>query len=416
MRIIDKEGNAQEITLSLEDYKAALSQKLSFKQYLNQKFAPETDTNKHGEPYAQMMVSSGLFLKPVPERGIRPPTVQQVLEANNFEINAAGPYLRPDGSKALASQNDLVSQRLFFMSTMFEIIESALVRDESSWLGTFNRMVALTRSVDSPYIIQPTVTTTGPRGGDDYSDTSLGNESMPIAQLAAPATMTSITTGSKTYKMPEYSIGLEISHQAQQAVTIDLIGIILRRQAEGQRIRWAKAALKKILQGDVDWGMTPIAAKANVSDKFMRFDSAATTHMTHKAWIKWLRHNRYTLTIDWVLCTLDTFLDIQGRDGRPMSLYNTGNTEMLNSNPVLVDPAIPGSVNFFDIGTDILGAADVVYGMDSRFGIQKHTYSGASFEAVEEYVMRRSTAMRFDVSEAYTRIYDDAFIKTSLAA
>jgi hypothetical protein len=86
MQIRDKQGNAQEIQISLEDYKAALSNKLSFKQHLNQKFAADTDVAAYGEPYAQMMMSSGLFMKPIPERGIRPPTVQQILESNNFEV------------------------------------------------------------------------------------------------------------------------------------------------------------------------------------------------------------------------------------------------------------------------------------------------------------------------------------------
>lgn len=422
MRIIDKQGHAQEITLTLEDYKAALTNKLSFKQFLNQKFSSETDINAYGEPYAQMMMSSGMFMKHVPERGIRPPTVNHILEANNFQVQAAGPYLRPDGSKALASQNDMVSNRLFFMSTMFEVIESALVRDESSWLSTFNRMIAVTRAVDSPYIVQPTITTTGPRGGDDYMDTALGNESMPIAQLAAPATMTSISTASKTYRMPEHSIGLEISFQAQQEVTIDLVGLILRRQAEGQRIRWAKAALRSLLRGDTDWGLGSINTKT-ASTNFSDFDAAATGGvMTHKAWLKWLRHNRYTLTIDWVICTLDMFLKIQDRKGRP-TVFNATDTSnsFLNSTPTLVDPSLPGNVNFFDIEyvagngpLDIYGADGVVYGLDSRYGIQKHVGVWAQYSAMESYAMRKSDAMRFDVSEAYTRIYDDAFVKTVL--
>lgn len=395
MQIRDKQGNAQEIQISLEDYKAALSNKLSFKQYMNQKFAADTDVAAYGEPYAQMMMSSGLFMKPVLERGIRPPTVQQILESNNFEVSA-GPYVRNDGSQALT-----VTGRLFFVSTLFEIIESALVKDDSSFVGMFNRMIATTRSVDTPYIVQPTITSTGPR--DD--------EMQPIAQLAQPTTMTSISTAYKTYRMPEFSIGLEISHQAQQAMTIDLVGIILRRQAEGQRVRWAMQGLKKILSGDKDWGMEALPP----AGRFSTFDSSITTagKMTHKAWIKWLRDKRYYMTLDWVVCDLDTFLAIQNRADRPMALYNTGNTEFMNTVPNLVDPGIPMTVNFLDVPNSILPANTLV-GLDSRHAIQKFVFAGAAYEAVEEYVMRRSTAMRFDVSEAYTRIYDDAFYPMTL--
>jgi hypothetical protein len=233
----------------------------------------------------------------------------------------------------------------------------------------------------------------------------------PIAQLAQPTTMTSISTAYKTYRMPEFSIGLEISHQAQQAMTIDLVGIILRRQAEGQRVRWAMQGLKKILSGDVDWGMSALPA----AGRFNTFDSSITAagKMTHKAWIKWLRDKRYYLTLDWVVCDLDTFLAIQNRDGRPMALYNTGNTEFMNTVPNLVDPGIPMTVNFLDVPSSILGANTLV-GLDSRYAIQKFVFAGAAYEAVEEYTLRRSTAMRFDVSEAYTRIYDDAFYPMTL--
>lgn len=400
MQIRDKQGNAQEIQVSLEDYKAALSNKLSFKQYLNQKYAADTDVAAYGEPYAQMMMSSGLFMKPVPERGIRPPTVHQILEANNFEVSA-GPYVRNDGSQALT-----VTGRLFFASTMFEIIESALLKDDSSFVGNFNRLIATTRSVDTPYIVQPSINSSGPR--DD--------EMQPIAQLAQPATMTTITTAHKTFAMPEYSIGLEISYQAQQAMTIDLVGIILRRQAEGQRVKWAMDGLRKILVGDTDWNMPALGTTSNPVKKFKDFDSSiiADGKMTQKAWLKWLRSRRYYMNIDWVVCDLDTFLAIQDRENRPTALYNTGNTEALNTFATLVDPGLPAAVNFLDVSSDIVGGANTLVGLDSRFAIQKFVFAGAAYEAMESYALRKSTAMRFDVSEAYTRIYDDAFMKATL--
>lgn len=391
-QIRDREGKAQEVNVSLEDYKAALSEGLSFPAYLKTKFP--TDEAKYGTPFEQMLATSGFFLREDRAAGIRPPTVKQMLEANGNEISM-GPLVRPDGSQALT-----ITGRLLFATTVLELVESALLEDTSSYAATWNRLIAVTTSVDTPRVDIPTITSTGPRS----------DRSMPIAQLATPPNMTSISLSSKSYRMPTFSIGLEISYEAQQAVTLDLVNIILKQQAEGERIALIDEAIKKLVDGDADWGLSALSA-----DTIKTYDSSISSNgeMTHTAWIKWLRSDSRRKTINWVIGDLDAFLAIEKRTDRPVVTGDRGTDERLNSVPLLADVRLPQQVNFFDIPTSVLGS-NVIVGLDSTKGIRKWTYTGAQYEAIEDFVLRKATALRIDWSEAYGRIFDEAFQKTTL--
>jgi hypothetical protein len=100
---------------------------------------------------------------------------------------------------------------------------------------------------------------------------------------------------------------------------------------------------------------------------------------------------------------------------------------------VAANPNIPDSVNYFiveqtslhDVGygasgvfgsgfagygssNSPLGGAFKVVGIDSKKAIRKVTYSGAAYSAIEQYVLRRSQAMRFDYSETYLKMYQNS--------
>jgi len=53
--------------------------------------------------------------------------------------------------------------------------------------------------------------------------------------------------------------------------------------------------------------------------------------------------------------------------------------------------------------------AKTIMGIDSRYAIQRVTSTNASYQAQEEFVLRRSTAMRFDYGTLSRRMYLDAF-------
>jgi len=391
-QIRDSEGNAQEVNVTLEHYKGAMEAGLSFPAYLRTQF--KTDETKYGSPFEQLLATSGFFLREDRAAGIRPPTVKQML-ADNGNTVSMGPLVRPDGSQALT-----ITGRLLFATTVMELVESALLEDTSSYAATWNQLVAVTTSVDTPRVDIPTITSTGPRS----------DRSMPIAQLATPPNMTSITLSSKSYRMPTFSIGLEISYEAQAAVTLDLVNIILKQQAEGERMALIDEAIKKLVNGDTDWNLTALSA-----DLITAYDSSIASNgvMTQKAWVKWLRSDRRRKTINWVIGDLDGYLAIEGRTNRPTVQNDRGTDERINSLPILADIGLPQTVKYFDIETSVLGANTLV-GLDSSKAIRKWVYTGAQYEAIEDFVLRKATALRIDWSEAYGRIFDEAFKKTTL--
>lgn len=390
---IDATGTRQEFNPSLETFKAALDAEMSLPQYLNNTL--ETDVDKYGLPYEQILASEGFFTREDRATGVRPPSLKQVL-AGGADVTM-GPLTRPDGSAALT-----ITGRLLFASVIGEMVESVLREDWTSYLSLWNGMVATTQGIASPRVDWPVIDITGPRA----------SRSQPIAQMAEPPNMAKISLSEKSARLPTFSIGFEVAHQALEAATLDLVGIIVREQAQQERLNLVQDAIKKLVNGDVDWGLTALTAK-----KALDYDSTISTSgvITHKAWIKWLRENWLTLNIDWVICDLDTFLAIEGRTGRPVTTGDKGTDERLTSLPKAANPMLPDQVNFFIVDTSVLGANTLV-GMDSSKAIKKWLYTGASYEAVENYALRRSTAMRWDWSEAYTRIFDSAFKKLTLIA
>lgn len=388
MRVIAKDGSSQEFLLSLDHYRAATHAGMSLPQYINN--TVETDAEKYGTPYEQLLESAGMYVREDRALGIRPPSAKKFL-TTEVEKQMGGAIVRPDGSQALT-----ISGRLMFVSTILEIAESALRTDNASYAAVWNQLIATTQSLDSPRVDWPVINLSGPRTA----------RSQQIAQLATPVNMAQFTLSTKSARMPVYSIGLEIADQALEAATIDLLGLIIREQAEAERGAIIDEAIVKLVGGDLDWGLAALSSETAAT-----YDSSITAAgtMSHKAWIKWLSKDYRKMMVDWVICDQDTYLAIQNRSDRPIIMGDQNLDGRINVGTRIVNPGMfPDEVKFFIVDTAVIGANTLV-GIDSRKAIKKWVWAGASYEAIESYVLRRSQAFRFDFSEAYTRIFDEAF-------
>jgi hypothetical protein len=378
--IVDANGQRHEVELSVDMYREAFDQGVSLPQYLSQKF--DTDSEKYGTPFQQLLATSGLALKRDRETGLP--------ASRMFEVLNGGPQMaavRADGNQALT-----VAGRLLFPAVIMQMIEHTLMEDYSSYEATYNRMVALTSSVTSPRVDQPVVNVSAPRG----------SVAQPIAQMSEPAAMVTISLSDRSFRVPTFGIGFEISDEASKAVAIDYVGMTLQQQIIGQRIHNVDTALSALITGDADVGIGALS-----SENSSTYDAAAAGGvMTHKAWVKWLRKDWKKLNIDWIICDIDTFLAIENRTGRPTVQTDRGTDERLNTIPTAAITGLPGSVNFFIVDTALIGANTLI-GIDSRRAIHRMVYVGGSYSAVEQYVMRKSTAMRFDFAEMSTRLFSD---------
>jgi hypothetical protein len=386
-QITDSTGLATEVPIGLETYKEAYTKGLSLPQFLSQKIGMDAATEeKYGTPFEQAMAQAGIYLNHDRRTGISPPKLSSILNGDT-QINM-GSIVRPDGSQALT-----VSGRLLFPAVIEAMVEDQLYADTGSYEAMFNSMTAMTSSSDSPRIDQPIINLQAPRA----------YRSQPISQMAEPASMATITLSEATRRIPTFSIGLELSDESAQATALDLVSITLREQARAERVARVDEAIQALVNGDPDAGSSALS-----SELVTVYDSSIATNgtITNKAWIKWLRKNWQKWNITHVICDLDTFLAVEGRAGRPVVVGDAGNDIRLTSVPQMSLPGLPGTVTFFPVDSSLLGT-NIMVGLDKSKAFRKVTYVGGSYTAVEQFVLRRSTAYRFDFAEAYFRLFDN---------
>lgn len=382
----DASGKQSEATLDVTDYKEASEKKLSLSQHYAMKYP-----TKQGQASAfeQFCAASGIRLRADKETGIPATTMREVLYGGTDKY--AGTIVRPDGS-----DRGGIAGRLLYPEVMIQLIESALLEDKEDYLQPWEAAVALRTSVTSPRVDQPLITTTAPEG----------SAAQPIAQLAEPSVMVSISLSERSFNIPTKSIGLQIADQALEAATLDLVGITLASQARGERIRRIEEDMGKIISGDVDFGINAVTFA--LASTFTTETIDAATPITQRVWVKWLRENYQKMTVTHVLCDIDALLDVENRANRPTVFNDTSlQGNLLNPNYTVENAGLP-TPRVLLLPTSIVGA-DSLVGFDSRNALHEITNISASYSAIEQFVLRRSTAMRFDFGIALFKLYDDAF-------
>lgn len=389
--IYDRKGSPTELSVDVTDYKAAGELGLSLTQYLTRKIGGDIDP-KYGNVLEQCMSSSGMYLRSDNLTGIKPVTMKEVLDGG-IQLDAAT-IVRNDGS-----QRNTVSGRLLFPEVILQIMQETLTEDHGDFLAGYNAMIAQTQTVTSPRVDQPQIDTTAPES----------SRSQPISQLAEPAVMVSITLNQKSYQIPTKSIGLMISDQAQQATTLDLVGLAMTAQARGENIAMVEDQLSSMIDGDSDLGETALTGfKANT------LDSGITTAgtLSQKAWVHFLRDDYRKLNINWCLMDIDTALAVEGRSGKPTIQTDNPNSPRIDA-LFSVENLSLSAPRVLLLDSSVIGANTIV-GLDSRFAIRRIINVSAAYSAIEQFVMRRATGFRVDYGQMAHKLYSEAWKKMTL--
>lgn len=389
--VVTRDGQQTDLDIDVTAYREAGERGLSLSQLLEQKYPSDP---ARGSTFEQCMQSANLLLRNDPKTGLRASTMKEVLDGG-VQVNM-GAITRNDG----ADRNS-VAGRMLFPEVIMQIIESELSESEEVFLGGYNRMIATTAFVTSPRVDQPIIDVTAPRG-DEY-------RSQPIAQLAEPAALISITVGSKAFNIPTKSIGLTISDQALQATTLDLVGIAVTQQARQERIRMVLEQLSAMISGDTDFNETALSSIAQTSLD----TSAATGTMTQKAWIHYLWDNYKKMNITNIICDLDTAMKIENRTGKPVITGDNPNSPRIDTLFTLENLGIP-TPHILPVDTTVSGA-DTIIGLDRRFAIRRVVNVSAAYSAIEAYVMRRATSFRTDYGEMAQKLMTDAWSVMTIA-
>jgi hypothetical protein len=379
----DTQGANQEFDLEVSAYRAAKEEFLTLPQWLSLHYP--TNDKQYGSTFEQLMAGSNMFLHSDPSNGIRPPTLNHILRGD-ASFNA-GTIVR-DASPV---------SRILFPAVVLEQMESGLKDNNDSYVSMFESLIAVKDSVNGPRFEQPII---------NYSNGSQGPTSMrsqPISQLAHPAAMISITASDVARAIPTFSLGMEISDQALQASTLDLVTLALSRQAEIERAARVDEFIKAFHGGDLDMGQAALVAVTTTS-----LDSAASGGaVTQLSWMKFLRRNFKKRRIDWVMCDLATALAIENRTNKPTVEKDDPTSTRIDALATVRNPSWSG-VNIFLLDDGVITAGQVL-ALDSRYAIRRVRNSQADYAATEEFVLKRGQAMRFDFGEVAYRLFDDAW-------
>lgn len=381
---IDINGAVQQVNLDASVYREAADKGLSVEALVNLKH--ET---KASDPSAfqQLCASEGIFLKANRQYGIRPATMDAILNGTRIEAGAVVRDATP-------------VSRILFPAVQMSALENKLRDDNSGVIAAFGQMVAVDDSINHDRYERPFLNFSKPEGA----------RSKAISQLSEPTSMLSITVSDKSYRITGTSLGMEISDEAVRATSLDLVTLAMQRQAEVELAEKVEDFLLGFLNGDADQDMAALSTVSGAIATAASFDSSivAAGVLTQKAWVKYLFNNSKKRTIDYVITDINGALAIENRTGRPTVNSDNGTSKRIDTLENVVNPMWPDQVKVF-ISTDPSWPANTIVGFDSRYAIHRVTSTSLAYQAAEAYAMRRSTKFRIDMGQIAYRLFDDAW-------
>lgn len=393
------ESGVKEGSLRLEDYQTAERAGMSVASLINAKYADADPA--WGSAFEQGCASLGIYAKDDPTRGIQATKISDILDGS-ATARLAGETLAVGGTIVAPSQQGTTpATRVFFPEVVLSLMNQYLLEDNDPELAIWNRMISSRETINSAMFTQPLIDVTKPRG----------ERSTRSSQNTLPRTMVSITASEYSKSIGGSDIGLEISHQAQQNSTVDLVATILAQQAQGERYAKLWEDVNNVVAGNIDAGQSALPVTLAST-----YDAAATGGtMTQKAWLKALYDPLRKVTYDSALMTLDTFLAIQNRTGRPLvfdpstSGPNAGalGTYGLNVEPNLLNWSV-GVPNVMLVPDGVVAANHVVL-FDSRYALREVVNASATYSATAEMVMQRTSVFRVDFGSLLYRLSEEAF-------
>ena len=381
---IDAQGATQQFEVTLDLVRDAAANAVSLRDHINATLP--TDAEKHGDAFSQLCASEGIVLVPNKKYGIRPQRLNAVLEGRT--VLEAGAVVRQPNNQA----------RVLLMPAIGALIEDKLVSDLDMNANAFDAMIALDETIADEWLLWPEINYAAPEAA----------RSQVISQLAKPAAMLSVTTSEKSVRIPTFSLGVEWSEQVTKYVNLDLIVLAIARQVATERNARANENLVGILAGDPDVGQASLASLGkSVTALFL--DAAATAGITQLAWISWLYANSKKRRITHLVTDIAGAMAIENRTGRPTVVQDNPGSKRIDSVVTVSNPTWAPDLPIFVVDPSVGWTAKTILGIDARSALHRVTSTNASYQAQEDFVLRRGSALRYDFGQITRRLFLDAF-------
>lgn len=382
--IIDAAGSNVKVDIGVETYADAADAGRTLRQHLSHLYP--TNAEKCGSAYEQLLEQCGVMVKGNKEFGLRASRIDDVLN--------------PKGADSAITRDGIPASRLLFPAVILDIIENKLSVDLSTNPNALTSMVAIDESINGDRWERPVLDFTNPEAARGSA----------VSQLSLPNSMLTITASDKSMRIPNWAIGLEISEQAMKSTTLDLVGLAVARQAAVESNERANGFILSLLNGDVDVGMAALSTFSGKVVKANTLDTGivAAGVLSQTAWLKWLTTRSNKRMITHIVTDLATAMAIEGRTGKPTVTTDNPTSERIDTLFSVINPTWPTNVKIF-LSNDANWPANTIMGFDSRYGIHRINSLTAQYSAIEQFVLKRSTAMRIDKGETLYRLFDEAF-------
>lgn len=379
---VDAKGDKQALDLNVGMYEAAAEKGQSLSQYMANLYP--TNAEKYGTAYEQALEQAGVFVRGNSEYGLRASTVGDVLNPKNA---------------AAIVKDGVPASRILFPAVIMDVIEDKLTRDYATNPSALSALVGVEDSIQGDRWERPVLNFSRPESA----------RSGPVAQLAMPNSMLTITASDKSMRIPSWGIGLEISEQAQKSTTLDLVGLAVARQAAVEANERAQGYILSLLNGDSDYSMAALSTFSGKVQTAASFDSTLTAgNISFKAWIKWLTQRSNYRTITHVVSDLTTLIALRNMLASEKSTQNPKDNPSIDIGLSVVNPNWPSQIKFV-LTDDPNWPANTIMGVDGRYGVHRVKSLTAQYSAIEAFAMKRSTMLRVDSGEIVYRLFDEAF-------
>lgn len=382
----DSQGSNHEVEVSLDTVRAAADKGVSLREHINSTY--DTNAEAFGDSFSQMCESVGIILNTNRSYGIRAGSLDSVLNGRP-SLDANGAIVKNPSSQA----------RVLLMPAIGALVEDKLLGNMDETSNLFDSMIALDDTIADDWLLWPEVNYSGPEAG----------RSQPIAQLAKPVNMLTLTTSEKSIRIPTFSMGIEWSEQATKYLNLDFIALSIARQVAVERNERAGQNILAMLNGDADIGQGALSGIGGKVVTAASLDATATTGITQLAWMLWMYKNSKKRKITHLVTNIDGAMAIEQRTGRPTVQTDNPNSTRIDTTVTVGNPSWAADLPVYIVDPSVGWPAKTIMGIDANYAIQRVTSTNASYQAQEDFVLRRGSAMRFDAGSLSRRLFNDAF-------
>ncbi len=389
-KFYDATGALQDVNIDMATIAAASAAGVSLRDHVNSQYG--TDNSRYGEVFAQMCAGEGIVFNPNKAHGIRAPKLDAIFNPVSMQAGVV-----------TGNSNPSNQARVLLMPAILALVEDKLLANLEMNPAAFEAMVAVDDTITGDWVIWPEANYSKPEAA----------RSQRVAQLAPPPTMLTLTTSEKSLRIPTYSLGVEWSEQATKVMGLDYIALSIARQAAIEKNERADQNLLAMLNGDADVGQAALAAPKVVKANALDATIVAAGVLTQTAWMKFLYRNSKKRSITHVITDINGALALEARTGKPVVVGDNPTSTRIDTLPLVMNPGWGPTVQVF-ITDDANWPANTIMAIDANYAIHRVTSTTATYEAQEEFVLRRASAMRFDQGSVVRRLFDDAFEVLSL--